>query len=198
GDGEVLQAGFNHGWAIGEGGFLNLTAEYRDRGYTNRAGLDPRQIYNTLEDGSPDPREATYDRNNHRYGDAASENVYVFFNSEIPLSDRTKFYFFGGASTRDGESAGFNRLPRQSRTNIFLHPDGHLPFINTDVDDLSLVAGFRKNYQVWAVDASLAYGSNKFGYFISNSANTSLGPASPSEADAGTLSFDQTTLSVDV
>ncbi|MCP4896887.1 MAG: TonB-dependent receptor plug domain-containing protein, partial [bacterium] len=26
GDGEVLQAGFNHGWAIGEGGFLNLTA----------------------------------------------------------------------------------------------------------------------------------------------------------------------------
>jgi iron complex outermembrane receptor protein len=198
GDGEVLQAAVNHGWEVGEDGFINLTAEYRDRGFTNRAGPDPRQIYRSLADGSDDPRESTYDRMNHRYGDAASQNSFLFLNSEIPISSGTTIYFFGGAAQRDGESAGFNRLPIQSRTNVHLHPDGHLPLINTDVDDASLAAGLRKSFSRWAVDASVTHGYNVFNFFISNSANTSMGPDSPTSADAGTLSFAQTTVNLDL
>jgi iron complex outermembrane receptor protein len=198
GDGETLQAGVNHGWEIGDGGFFNVTAEVRNRGFTNRAGLDPRQIYARLPDGSLDPREANYDRLNHRYGDAESENVYLFFNGEIPSSDGG-FYFFGGISERDGESAGFNRLPGQSRTNIFLHPDGHLPLINTTVDDTSLSIGYRGSIgDSWSYDAGVVRGENEFNFLISNSANTSFGAASPTSADAGTLKFDQTTFNLDL
>jgi iron complex outermembrane receptor protein len=197
GDGEVFQASANHGWALGDGGFFNVTAEYRDRGFTNRSGLDTRQIYATLPDGSPDSREATYNRRNHRYGDAESENVYLFFNGEIPAGDGD-FYFFGGFSERDGESAGFNRLPGQTRTNTLLHPDGHLPLINTGVDDLSLSAGYRGSIgDRWSYDAGVVTGENEFNFLISNSANTSLWDASPTAADAGTLSFDQTTFTLD-
>ncbi len=199
GDGETAQIGVNHGWEIGEGGFLNVTAEYRDRGFTNRAGLDPRQIYASLPDGSPDPREAGYDRLNHRYGDAESENMYLFVNGEIPSGDDGGFYFFGGISERDGESAGFNRLPGQTRTNTFLHPDGHLPLINTTVDDTSFSIGYRGSIgDRWSYDAGVVTGENEFNFFISNSANTSLGAASPTSADAGTLKFDQTTFGLDL
>ncbi len=207
GDGQVFQASVNHGWRIQDDGFFNITAEYRDRDWTNRAGEDPRRIFNFLEQefgqpalstGTPDPREATYNRLNHRYGDAASENGYLFFNGEIPTSDNGEFYFFGGLSEREGESAGFNRLPGQSRTNILIHPEGHLPLINTQVDDLSAAFGYRRRFGGnWSFDAGAVTGGNEFNFFISNSANTSLGPASPTSADAGTLKFGQTTLTLD-
>lgn len=207
GDGGLLQASANRGWKIGDdGGFFNITAEYRDRDWTNRAGNDPRRIFNFLEqelfepalsEGTLDPREATYDRLNHRYGDAASENGYLWLNSEIPLGNSSEFYFFGGVSQREGESAGFNRLPSQSRTNILVQPEGHLPLINTEVDDISLSAGFRKNWNRWAMDLSTTFGDNEFNFFISNSANTSIGPLSPTEADAGTLGFDQLSFNLD-
>ncbi len=197
GDGETIQVGVNHGWRVGDGGFFNVTAEYRDRGFTNRAGRDPRQIYATLPDGSPDPREANYNRLNHRYGDAESENMYLFLNGEIPAGDGS-FYFFGGLSERDGESAGFNRLPGQTRTNTLIHPDGHLPLINTSVDDTSVAVGYRGSIgDNWSYDAGVVTGDNEFNFFISNSANTSLWEASPTSADAGTLKFDQTTFTVD-
>jgi len=208
GDGENVQLGLSRGFRIGDRGYVNVAAEYRDRGWTNRAGRDPRRIYNFLEQvyaepalssGTPDPREQTYDRRNHRYGDAASENLYLFVNSSIPTSDSSEFYFFGGFSERDGESAGFNRLPSQSRTSILIYPDGHLPFINTSIDDLSLSAGLRKTFgSGWSLDASLTTGGNQLNFFITSSANTSLGLASPTEADAGTLSFHQTTVNLDL
>jgi iron complex outermembrane receptor protein len=198
GDGETTQVGVNHGWSVGDGGFFNVTAEYRDRGWTNRAGRDPRQIYASLPDGSPDPREAGYDRLNHRYGDAESENMYLFLNGELPAGDGT-FYFFGGLSERDGESAGFNRLPGQTRTNTLLHPDGHLPLINTTVDDTSFSIGYRGSLgDKWSYDAGVVTGENEFNFFISNSANTSMWENSPTEADAGTLKFDQTTFALDL
>ncbi len=70
GDGELYHVQGNSGIALGEDGALNLTAEYRHRGFTNRQGPDTRQQYNNLASGAPDPREATIDRtNNLRYGD---------------------------------------------------------------------------------------------------------------------------------
>lgn len=207
GDGENFQASVNHGFRLAETGYLNITAEYRDRGFTNRAGQDPRRIFNFLEQergqpalsaGTPDPREETFDRLNHRYGDAESENAYLFLNSSIPLSESTELYFFGGVSQREGTSGGFYRLPSQGRTNTFIHPEGHLPFINTNVDDLSLSFGFNHRFENnWSLDASVTTGGNDFEFVITNSANTSLGPNSPDQANAGELSFDQTTINLD-
>ncbi len=198
GDGEVVQVSANKGWTIGDRGYFNLTAEYRDRGLTNRAGPDPRQQYNLLPDGSPDPREATFDRLNHRYGDAESENLYLFANSLVPINDSTDAYFFGGISQREGESGGFYRRALDARTVPEIHPDGFLPLINTEVDDASLSVGLRKIFRRWSVDASLTHGDNSFAFDITNSNNVSLGVGSPTEAEAGTLNFQQTSFNVDV
>ncbi len=162
GDGESFVLSANHGEKLGDRGFINLTAEWRDRGFTNRSGFDPRQQYLSLPDGSPDPREITFDRNNHRYGDAESSNIHFFVNSEVGLTEKSDLYFFGGASQRDGESGGFYRRSLDGRNVPAIHPDGFLPLINTDVEDLSFVGGFRHRFGTWALDASITLGSNTF------------------------------------
>ncbi len=197
GDGESFVLSANHGERLGQRGFINLTAEWRDRGFTNRAGADPRQQFLSLPDGSPDPREATFNRINHRYGDAESNNISLFANSEIGLGEQSDLYFFGGASQRDGESAGFYRRSLDSRNVPQVHPEGFLPLINTDVEDLSLTSGFRHRFGAWALDASLTLGANAFEFFISNSVNASLGAASSTAARAGTLNFRQQTFNLD-
>ncbi|GJM10507.1 MAG: ligand-gated channel [Lysobacteraceae bacterium] len=197
GDGEQLNASANGGFSLPNAGFINFTLEHRDRGATNRAGLDPRQQYPLLPDGSEDPREDNFNRLNHRYGDADSENNYLWVNGSINASDQSELYFFGGISTREGESGGFYRRALDARNRPEVYPDGFLPLINTDVDDRSMVIGFRHPVGSWDMDASYAWGENTFGFFISNSINVSLGPDSPSSADAGELGFSQSTFNLD-
>lgn len=196
-DGELLHASVNHGIQLGSRGFLNLTADYRDRGDTNRAGLDQRSQYLPLEGGAADPRETGFNRLNHRYGDANSENLTLWANGEAGVGETGSFYFFGGYSARNGESAGFYRRALDARTRPEIHPNGFLPLINTEVDDLSASLGYRAIVGGWSVDTSLTSGSNAFEFIINNSNNVSLGPASPTSARAGTLNFRQTTFNVD-
>ncbi len=58
GDGDLYQTQGNMGIGLGDNGYLNMTAEYRHRGFTNRQAADSRQQYNTIA-GVADPREAT-------------------------------------------------------------------------------------------------------------------------------------------
>ncbi|CAM2009016.1 TonB-dependent receptor [Acanthopleuribacter pedis] len=197
-DGETLTGSVNHGWRIGERGFLNLTGEFRDRAATNRAGLDPRPQYPALPDGSPDPREQSFDRLNHRYGDADSENLGLFVNASFPIGIDSEIYLFGGITEREGESGGFYRRALDNRNVPEIYPDGFLPLINTTVDDQSLSIGYKTLINNWVLDISATTGGNSFDFDINNSVNVSLGAASPTEAFAGSLEFNQTTLGADL
>jgi iron complex outermembrane receptor protein len=73
GDGELNDISGFTGFNFGDGGFFTVAAEYRDRNDTNRSRPDPRQQF-PLINGQPDPREATFDRINHRFGDSAVED----------------------------------------------------------------------------------------------------------------------------
>jgi iron complex outermembrane receptor protein len=154
GDGEMLQLSGSHAFEFENGGVLAITAELHNRGATNRAGLDPRQQYASLPGGGDDPREAGFNRLNHRYGDAESENQFLFFNAEMPLGDMSRLYAFGGISRREGESGGFYRRSLDSRNIPSVYPDGFLPLINTDVEDDGLTVGIAGTMGLWDVDAS--------------------------------------------
>ena len=206
-DGETITGSVNHGLNIGREGFFNLTAQYQYSGWTNRAGKDPRQIFNFLEQvyGSPslssgtlDPREQIYNRLNHRYGEPKSQNLYFFVNGEMPAGEMAKFYLFGGVSHFNKEAGLFNRLPSQSRTNILLFPEGHIPIMDGGILDGSLSFGYRKQFSSWQLDAGLSSGLNKFKFHMSNSANTSMGTNSPTEAELGGLQYFQTAFTLDL
>lgn len=198
GDGELLDASGNIGFGLGDGGFLNLTAQFRDKEDTNRAGRDLRQQY-PLINGRPDPREASFDRLNHRFGDAATADQLLFLNGALPVGESGhELYGFGSLSRRDGESAGFYRRALDARNVPAIYPDGFLPLINSDVYDKSLVVGLRGGLGDWAYDFSLNRGYSKFDFTISDSVNTNLGAQSPVFFNAGSLASTQTAVNFDI
>lgn len=189
-DGGVLTLSSNFGLPLGADGFINLTAEYRDRDDTNRTGYDRRTQYNIVG-GLRDPREQTFDRRSHRYGDARTEDFSLFANMGIPLDDQVEFYAFGGYGERRGNSAGFYRIPSDARNVVAIYPDGFLPEIDTLSKDWSITGGIRGELGGWDFDLSAQYGQNQVDYRVLNSLNASLGAASPTEFDAGGLKYTQ-------
>lgn len=134
---------------------------------------------------------------NMQVGQSKLNNHQLFANIEVPINDNWKVYTFGGYSFRHGSSGGFYRRPNQSRTFTGLYSDGYLPQIGTDIQDLSLSAGIKGNWDGWNIDFSNTFGQNSFTYNISDTGNTSLRFASPNEFDAGGLRFSQNTINLD-
>ena len=224
GDGDTWNANANYGMKVGEAGFLNLTAEWRDRYRTNRAGLTGNQQYDWVDvdqgrapdsvleiendDGTVtekpvwfDPREYTFERQNFRIGDADSTQKVGFYNFGLPLAAGLELYSFGGHSSRQNNSAGFYRRANQAdRTVTEIYPDGFLPEINTDIGDTSLALGMAWTHEATDlnVDVSINHGLNTFDFLISNSLNASYGPSSPTSADAGGFELSQTAFNLDI
>ena len=193
GDGEVVQVGGNAGFEMG-GGSLMVGAEFRDRGFTNRSRPDPRTQY-----FAGDPRESTIDRLNHRQGDADTRDYGAFLNGAFPLlPGAAELYAFGGVTRREGEAAGFFRRASDARTVRAIHPNGFLPLITSDILDASAALGVRGTVAGFRYDLSGVYGSNSFEYGVNNSNNVSLGAASPTSFNAGTLKFNQATANLDL
>jgi iron complex outermembrane receptor protein len=197
GDGETWTTGVSSGLALGAGGFLHVTAEYRDRGETNRAGVDSLRVA---------PPRVT-----QRIGDAAARDAALWINAELPARGG-RLYAFGGWSDRKGSSSGFFRSSSDGRTVPDLYPDGFLPTIVTEPIDTSLVAGWRGKLGAWRADLNASFGRSRFEFREENTVNVSwfyepidpadpTGPrfrASPTAADTGTLALDQRGVGIDL
>ncbi len=210
-DGDIYTIATNIGLPIA-GGFVNLTAEYRNREATNRAAYDLRPNYN--RPGAPfDVRELTFNRLEFRYGDAQTEDYNFILNAGIPLGADWEGYAFGTYGHRDGlsaanyrqQSAAANRdyaaiTPATTPTAanfVPLTPDGFLPFIDTDLEDYAGTIGIRGLLAGWRTDLSVGYGHNSFDYMVRNSLNTSFGTASQRDFDAGGLRYGQFVANLD-
>jgi len=196
GDGDMYSASANRGWMLGEnGGFINLTAEWRKRGETNRAGPDSLRV---------DPPRVT-----QHIGDSNTKDGYFWWNGSLPIDKVSEFYAFGGVSQRKSDSFGFFRSATDDRTVPAVYPNGFLPAIHTDIKDASFAFGYRRDLpQDWKADVSINYGRSELAFHESNSLNVSywyepkpgggIYADSPREADTGTLRFSQLTLNADV
>ena len=203
-DGETYTLATNIGLPVGDGNYLNFTAEYKDRSPTNRSGADIRRQYA----GINDPRELTFNRFSHRFGDGESKDFNFFINAGTELSEAVELYYFGSYGVRDANGAGFYRRALDARNRDFaanpngsvpFYPDGFLPLINTNINDISAAVGLRGEVSGWDADLSVVYGSNRLDYSIENSFNVSLGGlVSARKFDAGGLRSGQTAVNLDV
>lgn len=196
-DGKTLTIAGVVGLPVGDGGHMNFAVEYQDRGRTNRAGYDPRRQY-ALVGGLVDPRELSFDRLSHIYGDAATKDLKFVMNSSVPLSSGVDLYSFATYGFRDGQSAGFYRIASDARNVTALYPDGFLPLINTELNDFAGTIGLKGKMGGWAWDLSGQYGVNLFDFKITNSLNRSFGAASQLAFDSGGLRYGQTLVNFDV
>ncbi|MCO8170311.1 TonB-dependent receptor [Pseudomonas sp. 21LCFQ02] len=189
GDGIQRQVAGNTGFALGENGFINLSAEGANNDYTDRAGDD----FRAASIGS-----TTYGQHVFRQGEPASEEGKIQFNSEYSFNDAAEFYSFGGYSKRRGETAAFYRASNASNNNPAIFPNGYLPLIRGTLEDTTLVAGLRGELAYdWHYDLSANYGKNSY-EIHTKTINTSLGLATPRSFYNGTLTNDQKQLSLDL
>ncbi|QSX33276.1 TonB-dependent receptor [Shewanella avicenniae] len=196
GDGEQWRIGANKGLSWSEDGYVNISLEAQHKNKTNRAGLDPRDQYPRLADGSRDPREATFDRQNFHVGDAEYDNLALFANGAQYFGEN-KFYFNGGISDRETHSGAFYRRALQDNNVPEIYPDGYLPILAPRIKDYSALVGYEFDLGKWHVDSSAGYGKNSFQYRVEDSLNASYGPDSQTSFDAGTLSTDEIDLTID-
>lgn len=203
-DGDIYTFATNIGLPIGDTGYFNWTAEYKDRSPTNRSGPDLRRQYA----GLGDPRETTISRYLHRYGDGESKDLNFVVNAGADIGADFELYGFGTYGVRDGNGAGFYRRSLDARNRDYaanpngsvpFYPDGFLPIINSTIHDVAGAAGIRGGAGGWNLDLSINYGSNRLDYVVSDSFNVSLGgDVSSTRFDAGGLRSGQTSVNFDV
>jgi iron complex outermembrane recepter protein len=175
-DGATMTASGWVGLPLGEEGFLTLSAEYRDRDPTSRGDFDNRVP------GSPVTS---------RYGDGEMRDITGYVNAGIPLEGDWSIYGWAGYQNREGNSAAFPRIFNDVRNVPAIYPNGFLPLITTDIDDVAVGWGVKGALGGWNADISLVYGMNDVHYGVENSLNTSYGAASQTSFDAGSMEYDQ-------
>ncbi|MFN3912638.1 TonB-dependent receptor plug domain-containing protein [Hyphomonas sp.] len=180
-DGHVLTLSGWKGLALGEAGFLTLSAEYKDQQHTERSGYDIRPNY----PGTQPAAEAIVNRFNAWTGEPELEQFTVFANAGYDLGNGVELYGWASYQDRDTVSAGFFRRASDDRNVIEIYPNGFLPLIAPVTTDYSAAGGARFAWAGWDMDASLVYGSNEMEFTIKNTLNRSLGTASGTEFDAG-------------
>ncbi|TXD62609.1 TonB-dependent receptor [Polaribacter sp. IC066] len=131
-------------------------------------------------------------------GGSGTTNAGIMFNSELPFTEETKMYAFGGYNYRLGTATGFVRRPNQGARQSGLHPLGFSPHIGSDIQDISAVVGLETVFDGWDVDFSNTFGSNSFQWTIYNSNNASLFLESPTTFDAGNLKYSQNVINLGV
>lgn len=182
-DGGTLTASGWQGFGLGAEGFLTLSAEYLQRDPTNRADLDPRVTPNAVT---------------ARFGDPEVEQWTVFANAGAPLGNGWEAYGWAGYQDRDSQSAAFPRLANNTNNVGALYPNGFLPKIAINSQDLSLAGGLRGEVGGWQADVNLVYGRNALDFRTEESLNATYGAASPTSFDSGSLIYDQLVLGVDL
>ena len=211
-DGRTVTSSVNFGLPLGPHGYANLTAEYRYREYTNRQGFDLRPNFNRPT-AAFDPRELTFNRLEFRFGDPETRDMNLFANAGFELGGTWELYAFGSYSTRAAlsaanwrqQNAAANRdfsvlAPNQTPNAANFVPltgEGFLPFIASQLKDYSGAVGVKGELGGWKTDLSVERGHNSFDYRTENSLNTSFGPASQRDFDAGGLRYGQTVANLD-
>ncbi|KLJ00135.1 TonB-dependent receptor [Luteimonas sp. FCS-9] len=191
GDGTQHQIAGDTGLALGERGFLHLSAQVGQQEATNRA----RPFA-----GTPGPTQPALGQKAFVIGEPEVDFGAVGFNTDIALTDAISLYGFGTASNRDVTSFAFFRAPANPTQNIrSIHPDGFLPEINNISKDRSIVAGLKGHTAgEWNWDLSYNYGYNRLEFYTRNSLNASLGPDSPTSFYDGALETTQNIVNFDV
>ncbi|SDP74416.1 iron complex outermembrane recepter protein [Mucilaginibacter sp. OK268] len=220
-DGKTYQIDGSKGWDLNGKGFVNVAAQYLDRGATNRGGLDTHPlIYSALPTKGANESEADFEtrfagikaaddakakadgfkRDNMMIGNSHSKNFGSFGNAQYSVADWATVYLATGYTHKTGSAAGFIRLPNQfTQIDATIYPDGFLPFINTSINDISASGGVKGKISDWTYDLSNTFGENNLSYTIDHTLNASLPiGTSPTSFKAGELIFKQNTVNLDV
>lgn len=176
GDGESWDVSGRAGTHLGDGGTLTFSAQGRDLGSMNRAGVDSR-----------------FARVTNQQGEDGRRDLAVALNAKVPLQGAWQTFANATFATRDSHNTLQYRAPTISPV---LYPNGFLPRANLDLTDYGGTLGLRGAWNEWQIELSDTAGVNKADYTVTDTVNTSLGAASPTRFDAGGARYFQNLIGV--
>jgi len=208
GDGEFLNVGINGGFAIGQNGYINLSFDFMDKKFSNRARpvpipTDPantggRNLFPILPDGSLDPREQTINRLvTTNFGNFPQRTYATGINFGFEF-ENVELYNFTTFTKRDSTLDFTFRRPRDSRAIPEIFPQGFRPTEVISEDDYEVVTGIRSNTAGFDWDLSANFGRNESNWNNTVGINASLGALSPTSFYLGQLIADEVTVQVDI
>ncbi|GJL93366.1 TonB-dependent receptor plug domain-containing protein [Hyphococcus sp.] len=215
GDGGEFKVQGNIGLPLTDSGFFHAALEYVNSESTSRGAQRP-DVAALVAAGTINIADVPENGLGQRWGNPDGSAFRSFFNAGIDLDNNLEAYLFGNYSRSKGVTSFFYRNPtnnvnlvanlpltmmpggpRFSFTSIF--PGGFSPQFEATTTDWSVAGGVRGELTAdLSFDASVYHGENKADYHISQSINPSLGPASPTEFDPGTLTQRETTVNFDL
>jgi len=222
GDGDRTRLTANKGFALGDKGFVNFSAEYTDQDDAIRSLTykDTYLIYpavgsngqlvklganNSLPAGArPNPAEATRDAEaQSNQGTNGFTTRAAAVNGSYGVGEDLNAYGFATYSTSDRSARQNFRLPvaiwQRNPALLNIYPDGFTPTIDTEETDYSVVGGLKGLTAGWDWDGSVTYNRDYFDIFTRNSANYSLAyPGSKTSFNDGRLDYSQWVGNLDV
>jgi iron complex outermembrane receptor protein len=188
------------GLKLPQDGFLDLSVELKHEGSAvYNAGPSTATPYFPLPNGSPDPRDATWNKVGEKNGDPKIDLVTTGANLELPLSAALKAYAFGTVAQRKTTLGNNVRLPSGSADIPEIFPDPYYPSGNDKDTDAQIVFGAKGSAYGWGWDFSNSFGRNRHHMASSLTINPSLGPSSPTSfGNLGTYIADQWVTDLDL
>ncbi|WP_163934910.1 TonB-dependent siderophore receptor [Paraferrimonas sp. SM1919] len=190
-DGQTTLITANKGISL-DNGFINVSAQYRDRKTTNRAGFDQVPFWE-VDAGNPD----VVGKVNYKVGDPEEQGFALMVNAEKEISDNISLYGFANHSNRQALGSNFYRYPNDTWSNVAeIYPDGYIPMTDGTTKDDAVVIGIKGSHD-WDWDLSANYGRSFFDLNLKDSLNASMGAASPTEFHLGTFDYSQLVINAD-
>lgn len=219
--GQTYDFNGNFGFALGDKGFINITAEKRFRGFSQRGGWDIRQI-----DANGNPRTLSYNPKtdsdypyvNHIVGDPESMLTTVMVNAGYEIAPGITLYSNASYGERQAKAYENYRVPSKviaaadsitshsagsytAPGELIFNPKGFNPQEGLQEDDYGYTLGVKGQTQGWRWDLSGTYGKDRDKIYTYDSANRSLfidTHTTPTNFYDGSFTASELTFNLDV
>ncbi len=185
---ESYKIAANAGVALGDNGFVNISAEYVDNDGLSR-GIQRPDAQALIDAGVPGVgADAPFGDAPlvQSWGRPETSGGRFFINSGVELNESAELYFHGNYADTDGRYRFFYRGPTHPTIvdlkNDFgvdpgFLPAGFTPFLDGAQTDISLVGGVKGEFgNGMLYDFSVGYGKSSLDYFLNNTLNGQLAP----------------------
>src|SRR3984885_12741724 len=208
GGGRTEDVSGNAGFEAGQGGFFNLTGEFRSHGHSNVGEIDPRGPAATTYPDTNIQNVPGYPYENAIAGDGAARQKTFLVNSGYGFADGTEAYVFGTYGHKDAASYENYRVPSKVQytppggATIYPFPYGFNPQEASDEDDYQINLGVRGTIVGWDWDLGTGYGADKVKISTIDSYNAGTynvtGVPTPTNFYDGFLKATQWTTTLDI
>ncbi len=172
GSGRTADISANMGLKPFERAFLNISAESKYRGRSDRGGIDPRVIDPANLAASPQLTQVPgYPYVNHISGDPRVHLTTMTANAGIDMGGGVEVYSTATYGQKRAQAYENYRMPTRLPA---LYPLGFNPSEQTKEDDYAFTGGVKGKVADWNWDLSSVYGKDKHEISTVNSGNVSL------------------------